>query len=338
MNILVIAAIIPVFALCSFIYYKDKNKEPPKLLALIFFLGFVSVFPILICESLFNYFFPLKEAHGLVQVFLTVLFGVALFEEGFKWLISKYVGYHNKEFDEIFDIIVYSVFASLGFACFENVMYVLSNGLGNAFLRAILAVPGHTCFAITMGYFLSKAKVGQINGNHEIYVRNTILSIVVPMILHTFYDSLLLVVNNNILEMFPFYIFFIIMIIVCFITVDNTARIQQNLSANIASGSIVQNDQGVLYYNYQSTPVPVVPVSNVRYVGQPTMVNPIPTYPPANAVSPVAQAAVPNSNTLQPSEANPQTNPLFKELSFCPICGKPAKGLNYCGRCGFKLK
>ena len=42
MNIYLGAAIIPVVALCAFVYYKDKNKEPKGLLATIFASGFFS--------------------------------------------------------------------------------------------------------------------------------------------------------------------------------------------------------------------------------------------------------------------------------------------------------
>lgn len=305
MNLLVTAATIPVFALCAFIYFKDKNKEPSGLLALIFFLGVVSVIPALICELIFDRIFPEEYVTGLVPTFLYVFFGVAMIEEGVKWLITKVFGYNNKEFDEVFDILVYSVFASLGFACIENILYVLQFGLGNAFLRAFLAIPGHTCFAIAMGYFLSKAKVGSINGNKKIYTKNMIYSVIVPIGLHTCYDGLLMIIDAQtngemIIQMIPFLIFYMIMVVVCFLTVDNIAKVQNNLSVNIENGSIARNDQGILYYNYQNpTSVPVQD---------------------ASSDVPVITQVVP------------------AEPSFCPICGKESKGRNYCGGCGFKLK
>ena len=105
MSILFVAAVLPVVALCIFIYTKDKNKEPKGLLALIFFLGILSVIPILVCELTFEYFFPMNEEGGFLSIFLNVLFGVAFVEESFKWLITKFLGYNNKAFDEVFDII-----------------------------------------------------------------------------------------------------------------------------------------------------------------------------------------------------------------------------------------
>ena len=67
------------------------------------------------------------------------------------------------------NIIVYAVFSSLGFACIENILYVLSGGVGIAILRAILSVPGHMCFGVIMGYFLSQAKVNQVKQYIEVY-------------------------------------------------------------------------------------------------------------------------------------------------------------------------
>ena len=325
---------------------------------------------------------------GFVSVFFNVLFGVAMYEESFKWLITKYLGYKNKEFDEVYDVIVYSVFASLGFACFENVMYVLQNGLGNAFLRAFLAIPGHTCFAISMGYFFSKAKVAQISGNKSIYNRNIALSIIVPVILHTFYDALIFNVSAvNYAELFiqfiPFLVFDLTMVFVCFITVDKTAKVQQNLTVNLNNGIIARNDQGHLYYNYQTVPPtvavtnpPIVPESNLGNVynsvdATPTVVSPISETPSIVETTPVimqtvetapvsvmetvpvtvpitapvaSNAAFPDNPVDIPPVYYPEEGSVApavmqgEELRYCPICGKPTRGANFCGRCGFRLK
>ncbi len=317
MTLLFIAAIIPIIGLCAFIYHKDRNKEPKGLLALIFFLGILSIIPILICELLFEFLIPMDTKASFPIIFLEVFFGVALFEEAFKWLITKFVGYNNREFDEVYDVIVYAVFASLGFACFENVLYVFSNGLGNAVMRGLLAVPGHTCFGIAMGFFLSRAKVAQLNGNKDVYVKNVLLSLFVPMILHTLYDALLFSVADVkdmsalIIGLIPFLIFYIGMVITCFITVDKTAKIQQRLVNSLSEGTIYRTDQGYLAYN--TTPTPIV-----------------------------------ESGIVPVGEATPTTTPLVSDLykennekptfHFCPVCGKPTTEDNFCGRCGFKLK
>jgi len=50
------------------------------------------------------------------------------------------------------------VMVGMGFATIENVSYVMTNGLGTAFLRMFLSVPAHAAFAVLMGYQLGLAK------------------------------------------------------------------------------------------------------------------------------------------------------------------------------------
>mgnify|MGYP002514454572 CR=1 FL=1 len=65
-------------------------------------------------------------------------------------------------------MIVYSVFVSLGFACFENILYVFANqSIAVGISRGILSVPGHACDAVFMGYYLSMAKFYNTLGYHK---------------------------------------------------------------------------------------------------------------------------------------------------------------------------
>lgn len=236
--ILLIFAVVPVAALGYFIYSADKNKEPASLLTKIFFLGFGSALPILIVELLVSSFFPTENQSSFLITFVNTFFGVAIIEESFKWLVAKKVGYDGKHFDEIYDIIVYTVFSSLGFACIENILFVFSYGVGVALSRAIFTIPGHTCFGVVMGCFLARAKLSSVNNNHSLYNRNLILSILLPTLLHTFYDALIFYGLTS-----YFMIFDIIMFISCFIAVKNMSKAQQAISVNIEKNNIV-TDKG----------------------------------------------------------------------------------------------
>ena len=244
MEILLLLAVLPVVGLCYYVYDKDINKEPKNLLTKLFIFGVLSVIPILVFELLLDSFFPTEGVTNFVSLFINIFIAVALVEEGFKWLVVKIISYNHNEFDEVYDIIVYSVFASLGFACLENIFYVLGNGFGTAIVRALLSVPGHACFGVMMGYFLSKAKVAELNKNSSLYVTNTFLSILVPVLLHTIYDALLFyyatVEQTYIIGLF--FIFDIAMVVICFITVHIISRIQQNLKTNVAEGTIINNN------------------------------------------------------------------------------------------------
>ena len=102
------------------------------------------------------------------------------------------MGYKNSNFDEIYDIIVYSVFASLVFACLENVLYVFQNDVINAIVRSITFIPRHASFGIAMGYFFAKARVNEMNNNKSGKSKNMVLSLIVPTLLHTIYDAILM--------------------------------------------------------------------------------------------------------------------------------------------------
>ena len=56
-------------------------------------------------------------------------------------------------------MIVYASFVALGFACFENILYVSDSGIVTGLIRAVTAVPGHVCDGILMGSYLALAKL-----------------------------------------------------------------------------------------------------------------------------------------------------------------------------------
>lgn len=244
MDTLLVAAILPVIGLCSFVYKKDTNSEPMDLLLKLLGYGALIVIPVIAAELFLDGISNTDKDPLLISIFIKTFIGVALAEEGFKWLVVKLKAYNNQEFDEIYDIIVYSVFVSLGFACVENILYVFSGGMGVAILRALLSVPGHACFAVFMGYYLSRAKVASISNNNSLYIKNIVLSLLMPMLFHTMYDALLTwyVNTNKSSIVLLFLLFDVVMVVVGFITVNNTSKVQQNLNENLEAGSIVHDN------------------------------------------------------------------------------------------------
>ena len=99
--------------------------------------------------------------------------------------------WRDKNFDEYFDGIVYACFISLGFACVENIMYVVVNGVGTGIVRAMLSVPAHFLFGILMGYFLSLAKFTPEKRKHYIF-----LGLLFAIVAHGLYDWLRLFVDR----------------------------------------------------------------------------------------------------------------------------------------------
>lgn len=151
-------ALAPGAAIGLYIYLKDKHeREPLGLLIRSFFFGILSVFVTILISRVIGAFFTIDEAsvgEQAVHAFLIV----ALVEEFSKFIFVRGILYNNSNFNEPFDGIVYSVMVSMGFATFENILYVVEGGIGTALMRMFTAVPAHATFAILMGYYLGKAK------------------------------------------------------------------------------------------------------------------------------------------------------------------------------------
>lgn len=197
MSLKLFLAVIPVIIILIVVYNKDRSKEPLTLLLGLFMAGIGSCFLVLFISEILGNFLPFMnisiENQSFTQTLLYAFIGVALVEEFCKWFMIFVIGYNNKEFDEIYDIIVYSIFVSLGFAFFENIVYVLqSEHIITAIVRAVSAVPSHACDAVFMGYYLSVAKQCSYKGMKNLESKNIVLSILIPTLLHGIYDFCLM--------------------------------------------------------------------------------------------------------------------------------------------------
>ena len=188
--ILIAAAVIPAVALLVQVEKADRiEKESRSLLLSLVYYGVVSTALASLTERLgiaiLNRIWPEDSlAYNLVLFFVVV----GLSEEGFKYLVLKYRSWRSPEFNCQFDGVVYSVFVSLGFALWENISYVLRFGFGTAVVRALTAVPGHACFGVFMGAWYGAAKRLQLAGDEEGSKRMRVFSLLIPALLHGFYD------------------------------------------------------------------------------------------------------------------------------------------------------
>ena len=177
----------------------------------------------MIFEELLAPTFPVEHYKSILMLFISVFIAVALVEETVKWLVIKLLIYKSKHFDETFDGIVYAVFASLGFACIENILYVfLQGGVGTGIVRAVTAVPLHACTGITMGYFIGKAKLCTKDSNKSQENTNIVLSLLVPTTIHTIYDFLIFTQMTGFI--IAWLVFIVVLYIICFILVKKSTR------------------------------------------------------------------------------------------------------------------
>ena len=213
--LLVVAALLPAAALCFYVFKKDRTeKEPFGLLLLLLILGAAICLPavfgeVVIIESFQGFFgesirVVADEAVEFSNNFTFVAYniaenfiGIAFVEEGLKFLVLYFVTRRNKNFNCLFDGLIYSVFVSLGFAALENVLYVTEYGFEVAILRALLSVPGHMFFAVLMGYYYSMwnlySKANALERSYKAngfihpsapeftYKKNLLLSLLIPV-------------------------------------------------------------------------------------------------------------------------------------------------------------
>lgn len=155
---LFIIAIIPAMICLSAIYLVDReDKEPLKILMLTYILGAITVLPAIFIEE---FFLKFNVFSGSLSV--------------------------------AYNAFIYSVFASMGFATVENIIYVVFTYSNNAFIglyRGIFSVPAHAIFGITMGYYLSLARFHKDKRKKR---ANYIKSLVVPVILHGIFNFILM--------------------------------------------------------------------------------------------------------------------------------------------------
>lgn len=210
--IIIIVALLPAILLWGYIWKKDQKKEPTKLLAKATGYGVLICFPIALVEIIIStiLFGPDGQPNTLIGTTANAFLVAAIPEETFKLLALWLILRKNPFFDEHFDGIVYAVCVGLGFAGFENILYLfqnIENWMSVAFFRSLMAVPGHYAFAILMGYYYSKYHFVDHSR------RTAAMIIVAPVLAHGIYDALLMTSMVNLV--LGGFCFVITVILVC---------------------------------------------------------------------------------------------------------------------------
>ncbi len=199
--IAIAAALLPAFLILWFFLSRDLQPEPRDVLVKTFVYGILIVIPVLLIAIPLSWLTELPsdpDARGLLDAFLCA----AIPEELMKYVVLAFFCARHPAFDEPMDGIVYGVTASLGFAAFENVMYVTGAGyewLDVAWMRALTAVPGHAAMGAVMGYFVARAFFARTRRRWLAF-----LALALPIALHGLYDFPLLAIDAAITMGIPF--------------------------------------------------------------------------------------------------------------------------------------
>lgn len=201
-------AIAPTIGVILWIYLKDKyDKEPVMVLGKFFVLGvFISIIAIMLEFILLK--FNVFTGYSSYIYISFIVAGVV--EEGVKWIALTPNLLREKHFNEKLDGIIYSIFLSLGFATIENIVYLMyedsSTAIQLGMIRAVISIPAHMMFAITMGYYISKYKYSGSKNKKRKYLS---FSLLFPILLHGVFDFILMIEYRWSIILFIVYIIFL---------------------------------------------------------------------------------------------------------------------------------
>lgn len=166
-------SLVPTVLICLYVFWMDQvEKEPLWLLGLLMAAGALGYIPArgleLAALSALNKVFSSGLSYSLtgavdyaskvvlyIHHLLYSFVGLALVQWGIRWATLLLITWRSKEFDCLFDGVVYAVFASLGYSLFENISYVWRGGWGLLLPRILAFLPVQVLLGIVLGCLYS---------------------------------------------------------------------------------------------------------------------------------------------------------------------------------------
>ena len=170
----VFAAVLPALVILFYVYKQDYFPEPKNIVFKTFIFG---------CSIIIFLNLILNDVDNFADSFIRAAF----LEEISKMVIIVFFCTRKDEFDEPMDGLVYGVAASLGFAAYENIEYVMyalnEPSFEIATIRAYTAVPLHALCGIMMGFLITQSIFEKENN----YL-NLVLALFIPVGIHGLYN------------------------------------------------------------------------------------------------------------------------------------------------------
>ncbi len=189
---LFIAAIIsPALFWIFYFRYKDRFKPEPLLnLGGAFLIGFIfSIVYLKFVNFLPPIGIPEDQSYfifeGSLTSFVYLIFVVGFFEELFKLIPFIFIIKWFRNFDEKIDGIIYSSVIALGFAAYENILYLPHLSGFELAGRAIASPLTHTIFASLWGYYIGILILGKKRNFLKV-----VLIFIFSFVMHGLYDYL----------------------------------------------------------------------------------------------------------------------------------------------------
>lgn len=224
MKLMITLAILPSLIIAILLYLSDKKeREPIGELIKAFFLGIVSIIITLGVSYIFDITKIDVDNLDMMGLAIYSFISIALIEETSKWLMAHIFVRKNHNFNYMYDGIMYFSYVSLGFATVENILYIASSGLQAALVRSVTTVPAHVFFAMASGYYYTLAVKEKFKNNNQLKIRYYILSIIMPIFLHGFFDFCLLTKNYMFLL-----VFLVFVVSLYIISIGNARKVEKN--------------------------------------------------------------------------------------------------------------
>lgn len=228
----VIAAVLPAAVLMFYVYRKDRvEKEPGSLLRKLLLGGVLAALASIALEygsELLLVRYAENSQMSMSGYSLASAVSVGIIEELTKFFFLYKFSWNHKAFNYTFDGVVYAVFVSLGFAAFENILYILFyGGIDLAVPRALLAIPAHMSFAVYMGLMYGLAKVQESMGNFRFSNLLLTAGFVLAAVLHSVYDGSIMI-GTEASVMF-FYGFVVVLDLLVILTIKTAAKKDQRI-------------------------------------------------------------------------------------------------------------
>jgi protease PrsW len=187
--------IIPAVLWLQFWLREETHQEPRRLIFGAFVFGMISVFIAGFLE---------QGVSLIILEYTTISFLIwAFIEETVKYLSARFTGLKTRFCDDSIDPTIYLITSALGFAAAENILFLfepISNGdfktglltLSSRFIGAtLLHIIASGSIGITLGFaFYKSEKIKKIA---------VIIGIVIATILHTIFNSFIILGDNNVL-------------------------------------------------------------------------------------------------------------------------------------------
>lgn len=151
----------------------------------------------------------------IIYMFIQYMFIVGTVEELCKYLTFKLVIFNDRYFDNTYDGLIYGAASALGFATFENILYIFGSQevpIITALLRAALSIPLHAVTGMIMGHYFGVSKYRKYN-NINATSSPEIRALIASMIIHGLYDFVVTIPMYNPDNSYVGWVIFIVMVL-----------------------------------------------------------------------------------------------------------------------------